>query len=449
MRALVVLTLLASISPAFAAPASPAATATIPETPAGRVFHAWLDAFNSGDRATVAAYCKRYASSQSPDELLAFRRHIGGFDLVAIRDSQPLRVAFQLQERGSPRNAIGSMTVKDGATPTVASFTLNVIPPGMTPDQMNVNVDATLRGRIIDVVVAKLTQFYIYPAVAQKMVDALRAHQKHGEYDSVTDGYTLASLLTEHLKAVSHDGHLRVECAPEVLPKDDPKDDDAPPPEFVARMQHDNCGFEKVEHLESNIGYIKFNFFGDPKVCGPTATAAINLLPNVDALIFDLRDNHGGSPEMVAWVVSYLFAQRTHINDLYNRHDNKTVEFWTTPDVPGKKFLDKPVYVLTSKGTFSGGEEFTYDLKTQKRATIVGEATGGGAHPTRPYRVDDHFWIGVPDGRPINPITKGDWEGKGVEPDVKAPADQALDVAQKLAREAVAKRQPPPPAKKK
>jgi C-terminal processing protease CtpA/Prc len=280
------------------------------------------------------------------------------------------------------------------------------------------------------------------------MVDALRAHQKHGDYDSISDGYTFASLLTEHLKAVSHDGHLRVDCAPKVLPKDDPKEDDEPDPRFVAFMQRENCGFEKAERLQSNIGYIKFNFFGDPKTCGATATAAINFLANVDALIFDLRENHGGDPAMVAFVVSYLFSQRTHINDLYDRHDNKTVEYWTKPDVPGKKFLDKPVYVLTSRQTFSGGEEFTYDLKTQKRATIIGEPTGGGAHPTGPHRVDDHFAIGVPGGRPINPITKGDWEGKGVEPDVKAPAEQALDVARKLALEAIAKHQPPPPVKK-
>ncbi len=101
--------------------------------------------------------------------------------------------------------------------------------------------------------------------------------------------------------------------------------------------------------------------------------------------------------------------------------------------MPGKKLATQPVYVLTSGSTFSGAEEFTYNLKNLKRATIVGQTTGGGAHPTAPLRVDGHFMIGVPFARAINPISKTNWEGKGVEPDVKVPTDQALDVARKLA----------------
>jgi C-terminal processing protease CtpA/Prc len=93
------------------------------------------------------------------------------------------------------------------------------------------------------------------------------------------------------------------------------------------------------------------------------------------------------------------------------------------------------VYVLTSKQTFSGAEEFSYDLKNLKRATIVGETTGGGAHPVSGERIDDHFLIGVPYARAINPISKTNWEGTGVEPDVKVAAAEALAVAEKLASE--------------
>jgi C-terminal processing protease CtpA/Prc len=224
---------------------------------------------------------------------------------------------------------------------------------------------------------------------------------------------------------------------PEVVPKDDdgpllterPIDD-----RFRAFMERHNCGFEKVERLDGNIGYVKFNSFGDPRVCGPTATAAFGFLAHVDAIIFDLRDNGGGDPSMVQYVASYLFAARTHLNDLWVRKSGKSTEYWTKPE---------PAFVLTSARTFSGGEEFTYDLKSLKRATIVGEATGGGAHPVSPHRLDDHFAIGVPFARPINPITKRDWEGTGVAPDVKVAADQALDVALKLANEQVRKAAPP------
>ena len=151
--------------------------------------------------------------------------------------------------------------------------------------------------------------------------------------------------------------------------------------------------------------------------------------------IFDMRDNHGGDPAMVQLVVSYLFREPTHINDMIDRHDNTTRQYWTLPSVPGPRFTGKPVFVLTSSQTFSGAEEFTYDLKTQKRAIVVGEVTGGGAHPVHGMPAGDHFVIGVPRGRPVNPITKTDWEGAGVSPDVKVPADDALAEAQKLAEE--------------
>jgi C-terminal processing protease CtpA/Prc len=161
----------------------------------------------------------------------------------------------------------------------------------------------------------------------------------------------------------------------------------------------------------------------------------MNFLGNVDALIVDLRDNHGGRPEMVAFLSTYLFAKPTHLNDLWTRKGDMTQQYWTLPYVPGKRLVEQPVFVLTSSGTFSGGEEFTYDLKNLKRATIVGETTGGGAHPVSGHSVEGHFAVLVPFARAINPISKTDWEGVGVEPDVKVAASDALSTAQKLAVE--------------
>ncbi|MCG3120544.1 MAG: hypothetical protein ALAOOOJD_03288 [bacterium] len=161
------------------------------------------------------------------------------------------------------------------------------------------------------------------------------------------------------------------------------------------------------------------------------AATAMNFLANTDALIIDLRRNGGGQPEMVALLSSYLFDKPTHLNDIYSRFDNRTQEYWTSETVAGKRYGEsKPVYVLTSNRTFSGAEEFAYNLKNLKRATIVGETTGGGAHPVRPHRITDHFMIGVPFARAINPITKTNWEGTGVTPDIETTAEQALKVAQ-------------------
>jgi hypothetical protein len=409
----------------------------IPDTPAGHTLQAWLDNFNSGDRARIQAYLAKYEPTKALDGTVAFRDQTGGFDLLGIDKSDRLHVEFRVKEKASPTIALGKMEVKDADPAEVVSFSLRGIPPGMTVADMTVKIDAATRVRVIDGAIANLNEFYVFPETAKKMEEALRARQKKGEYDAVNEGEAFASLLTDHLQEVSHDKHLRVNCIPRVLPKVEP----GPNPDAEARVrtqiERNNCFFEKAERLPSNIGLLKFNAFADPAACGPTATAAMNFLGNVDAIIFDLRDNGGGDPKMIAYISTYLFAEPTHLNDLYLRKENKTTEYWTLPNVPGKRLAGKPVFVLTSKRTFSGAEEFSYNLKNLKRATIIGETTGGGAHPVSGHRIDDHFMIGVPFARAVNPITKTNWEGTGVEPDVKVPAAEALDVAKKMAAEQI------------
>jgi C-terminal processing protease CtpA/Prc len=185
--------------------------------------------------------------------------------------------------------------------------------------------------------------------------------------------------------------------------------------------------------LINTRGEVLPKWFMDADICGATVAAAMGFVAHTDALILDLRDNGGGQPAMVSLIASYLFDKPTHLNDLYDRHENSTTQYWTLAWVPGERMPTQPVFVLTSHRTFSGGEEFTYDLKTQKRATIVGETTGGGEHPVAGHPAADYFMIGVPFATAINPITKTSWEGTGVEPDVKVAADDALTTAEKLA----------------
>ncbi len=410
------------------------AQVTVPETPAGRTFKAFLDAFNSGNHDRIAAYVKEYDPENNADGLTSFSNETGGFTLVSIVQSKPDRLAFMVRGRGDNLDAYGVLQLSSTTPPRVKRMNIRAIPPGAKVD--DIQPDEATRQKTIDAISEQLNAYYVYPDVAAKMIEAVREHQKHGDYNSILDGNDFAEALTRDLRAVSHDRHLSVEYDP-YLEKPGASDGPSPDDEarFRAMMEHDNCTFSKVEILDHNIGYIKFGAFPSPEICAPTVVAAMNFVAHTDALIFDLRENHGGSPDMVDFMVSYLFRRSTHINDLTNRHDNDTHQYWTLPWIPGPRFVDQPVYVLTSHTTFSGGEEFTFDLKTQKRATIVGETTGGGAHPMRGLPAGDHFSIGVPFGRPINPVTKGDWEGTGVEPDVKVSSADALTTAVKLAAE--------------
>lgn len=407
-----------------------------PSTPAGTVLRAWLDAFNSADIARLAAYARQYDTTLDARAEMPFRDRTGGFQLLTVERSEPRRVEFVAKERAGETTAYGLMTVSDTGPLRVQDFRLAALGPNVSASALH--IDAATRQHVIDGAVADLDSFYVFPDVAKRIADSLHARLGRGAYDGYSNAMSFAFRLNDDVRAIGHDKHMRVDYSARPLPVQQASA--SPPPDVIARRQKQmddmNCGFVKVEQLEGNIGYLKFNAFADPELCAATASAAMNFVAASRALIIDLRENGGGSPAMVSYIASYLFSQRTHLNDLWTRRTNKTEEFWTRDTLPGRRFGgEKPVYVLTSSRTFSGGEEFTYDLKSIKRATIIGETTGGGAHPVSGHRIDEHFIIGVPFARAINPITHTNWEGTGVEPDIKVPAADALTTAEKLARE--------------
>ncbi len=413
------------------------AQATIPDTPAGHTLQAWLDAFNSSDRAKIEAYVKTTDPNQSVDGMISFHGQTGGFDLLSIESSEPLHIRFLVKGRSDGITALGSIAVKDAQAPTVTTFSVRALPPGVTAANLsNVVVDADLRKRVIEGINADLGEFYIDATIAGQMEDALLAHEKAGDYEKIADGDAFAAQLTKDLQGVSHDRHLRVDFSPfKIPPQRDPTAEDEA--RFHQQMEHDNCMFRKVEILPNNIGYIKFDGFMDASFCGPTVVAAMGFVAHTGAVIFDLRQNGGGQPAMVTMIASYLFDKPTHLIDIYNRKQDSTTQNWTLSYLPGPRLAKQPVFVLTSKRTFSGAEEFAFDLKNQKRATIVGETTGGGGHPVAGHAVADYFMVGVPFAKSLDPVTKTNWEGTGVEPDVKVAADDALTTAEKLAGEKI------------
>jgi C-terminal processing protease CtpA/Prc len=303
-------------------------------------------------------------------------------------------------------------------------------------------LDASARQEVIEHVIAEMNRRYVFPKKAQEVESALRRQQAAKVFDGITSGREFAQDLTRSLQEVTHDKHVRVRFseAP-VAVRQQAESDQPTPAELAIWRAHEekrNYGVERVEHRPGNIGYIELRGFAPAMLAGPTLAAAMTLVAHADALIVDLRRNGGGDPETVALVCSYLFDHRTHLNNLYWREGDRTEQFWTLEWVPGERYgQSKPVYVLTSADTFSGAEEFAYNLRTQKRATLVGETTGGGANPGDLRRLSEHFEMFVPSGRAINPVTNTNWEGVGVEPHVKTPAPAALATAEAMALKAL------------
>lgn len=313
-----------------------------------------------------------------------------------------------------------------------------VINSAYSQQQINFNFDTKVKQQTVKKISKLLDDNYIFPETAKKMGDFIKSKLSSGSYDSIDDPMKFAETLTADLQSISNDKHIRVRFSPEdaqrLIEQEKNGSDPGDEKHFNEMMKKENYGFKKVERLAGNIGYVDFRNFASPDYAKETIANVMGFLENTDAIIFDMRLNGGGDPAGVQLICSYLFGDTpVHLNDLYFRPTDETREFWTLRKIDGKRMPDVPVYVLTSKFTFSGAEEFTYNLKNLKRATIVGETTGGGAHPGGPLAINGGFAIFVPNGRAISPITKTNWEGVGVSPDVNVRSELALEQAQILA----------------
>lgn len=322
--------------------------------------------------------------------------------------------------------------------PSAAADAVVAVKPAQPSAQQNNSLDAATRAAVIATISKKLVENYVFPEVAEKMATDIQARAARGEYDRLTKVDDFAGKLTEHMREVSKDKHIGMRFSKEVVKEDSDSStpiDATSRSKFLSYASSVNFGFQKYERLDGNIALIEIGGFMPAQMGGEVMSAAMTVAASADAMIIDLRKNGGGSPAMVALISSYLFdGDRVHLNDLYFREKNETTQFWTNPYVPGKRFgKDKPVYVLTSGKTFSAAEEFSYNLQNLKRATIVGETTGGGANPGDVFKIGEHFTMFIPTGRAISPITHTNWEGVGVKPDVETPPDQALITAQILA----------------
>ena len=292
------------------------------------------------------------------------------------------------------------------------------------------------RRQLVEQIAREVQAHYVFPEVGARMAASVRQRDAIGGYDGIHTAADFARVITDQMRDVSHDRHAMLERTPP------PEQATAAEAEWSRTMAHNHAtsGFGTTERLPGNVARVVMTSFEPGPEVPAVVTQRMSEIADADALIVDLRDNSGGDPATVAFVASYLFEPpKVHLNDMYWRDDGSTDAFFTTPDVPGRRYGGaKPVFVLTSKHTFSAAEEFAYDLQALHRARIVGEPTAGGAHPVARTKLSPLLTLRVPTGRAINPVTRTDWEGTGVTPDVPADADASLRVAEELARQAIA-----------
>jgi retinol-binding protein 3 len=312
---------------------------------------------------------------------------------------------------------------------------------GQTNDDLK--IDARWRETLLDQVGQRYDSLYFSAEKGALILRSLSAKATRARYSDCLTAKCLSDRLTEDLQKWSGDKHLRMVFSVSARPMPKAAADDAAMKASEAEaMRRRNYGFHNLERLQGNIGLIELGRFDPAADAAATAAAAFQFVANTDALIIDLRNNGGGRADMVAHLMSYFLPEQTHLGTIQRRDPANSTQIWSAAAVSAPRYLNRPVYILTSKRTFSAAEGLTYDLRNYASATVIGENTRGGANPGGFEQLDEHFAIAIPSGRMINEKTKSNWEGVGIAPDVAVPAAEAQKTAHKLALEDLLKARP-------
>jgi len=303
----------------------------------------------------------------------------------------------------------------------------------------SLDVTPAMRAQLVEALANKVTLRYIDAQKAMHVAAALRKAERDGEFDGITSPGQIARMLGTEIARSSGDQHMRVIFSPAEVPdfgdRNFPPQDTDDHPIYAWLMNHVGrylapFGVDDVSQSDAGIGYLRLGGFMPPYLSAGKFAGAMDSLADAKALIIDLRDNSGGSRDGVALLASYFFDRPTHLSDVVAPRSGERLQTWTHKGVQGSRYgASRPIFILTSHATFSGGEDFAYAMQTHKRATIIGEVTRGGAHPTAPFRLSPHFIAAIPVAETISPITRTNWEGVGVQPDIVVPARYARKVA--------------------
>ncbi len=288
---------------------------------------------------------------------------------------------------------------------------------------------------------ARMNDFYVEPDLALKVSEHLKQRLEADHFEDVLDTAGFAKSLTKEVQSISKDQHLLIRPVTQTQGARSSSTEDflARHRGQIARDRENAGGLKEVRILDGNVGYLDIRSFAQLHVGRDYSDSYMKLVSGSDAIIIDLRENGGGYPEMVQYLCSYFFDERVHLNSLYWREGDRTQEFWSLEEVAGKKMPDVPLFILTSENTFSAAEEFSYNMQSQKRATLIGQTTRGGANPGRIMRLNDKLEAIIPVGKAVNPITNTNWEGVGVVPDIETSLEDSFEKAHEMAKVAAKK----------
>ena len=289
---------------------------------------------------------------------------------------------------------------------------------------------------VATVVAKKLQDGYVIETTATKLSQLLTSEDFLQRCRQQKSADSIADFMTTELNKIANDKHLSVHYDPqwvkELKEYRASDQETAFADKRVLEKPSDNYGFKQVEMLEGNIGYVDIRSFADSHLGGATLESAMKFLQHADGIIIDLRHNFGGSPFMINTLASYFFDLDTvHLSTFESRGSGQITQTqeWTSPYVPGPRFKDAPLYILTSQNSASAAEAFSYAMKNLGRATLVGEVTAGAGHGRNTEIVNDDYILSLPTTRGVDPRTNDSWEGKGVKPNIETPSDNALNVA--------------------
>lgn len=280
---------------------------------------------------------------------------------------------------------------------------------------------------VLSDITSKVKEYYVDKDTYKKVDSFFQSQIKSGALNEISKK-DLAVFLTENLKTTTKDKHFFVKYI-ENYTVERQGNEKKIQQLYNFHNSLENYGFENVQRLEGNIGYINFKGFAESSSSSKTLAAAMNFVANTNSLIIDLRENHGGDNEMLLLFCSYFFNKKTDLYTTYFRKKKITEQNSTQTKVSGQKYLHKKIYILTSERTFSAGEGLAYFLQQYKLAEVIGEITGGAANPVDHFVIQNQYLLFVPAGKITSALTQSNWDHKGVIPDEQTKAENALKIA--------------------